>query len=154
MDDPTDPYDDHPSMMGGSPPSAGTAAAAAAAAAGAPGNTPGGNNNSNSSGDNNLSDAELEQHQALLMAEGGAASAEAGEGNGTVGGSGGGVWGRPGGGGISGLACSDPASRVFVFEINEVCAVSSSIRGEHPGGRGGYGIPVFVCLPSSYFTRW
>lgn len=140
--------------MGGSPP------AAAAAATAAPGNTPGGNNNNNSGGDsNNLSDAELEQHQALLVAEGGAASAEAGEGNGTggSGGGGGSVWGRPGrGGGVSGLACPDPASRVFVFEINEVCVcATSSTRGEHPGEAGGDMVPVlFFCLLASYFTAW
>lgn len=105
VDDPPDPYDDHPSMSG--PPFA-----SAVPAGGALGNG------------NRLSDVELEQ-EGLLMVEvdrhatGGASDAAENGGGGI--GAGGGA--RGGGGGV-GLVFPDPSSRAFMFEIKQVlCGV-------------------------------
>lgn len=129
VDDPPDPHDDHPSMMEAhSPPfssasAGGGGTAAAAAAAAAAGDAPPPSTSLGGGGGGDLlsggNDADLEQRQGLLAGgrPGGGAATEA------AGGDGGGAWGRRTGGGLArgiSLAFPDPASRVFVFEINEV----------------------------------
>lgn len=124
VDDPPDPYDDHPSMMGPLPASSSAAAGEEASNGGGGGGAP--------SAAVTAADADLEQRQALLM--GGQAGGGGGGGSGVLeagktirdhGGGSAGVWGNAaaGGGGSRGvsLAFPDPASRVFVFEIKEVC---------------------------------
>eukprot|EP00903_Cladosiphon_okamuranus_P016627 g15335.t1 len=105
VDDPPDPYDDHPSLMGPSPASPSAAGVGAIGGSGRGGASVA------------AVDADLEQHQALLMGGQGGGALEAGEAS-RVGGDV--LWGNAnaGRGGIS-LAFPDPASRVFVFEINE-----------------------------------
>lgn len=103
VDDPPDPYDDHPSMSG--PPFA-----SAVHAGGALGNG------------NRLSAVELEQDGLLMVevdrdANGGVADAAENGGGGIGAGAGGG--GGIGGGG-AGLIFPDPSSRAFMFEIKQV----------------------------------
>ena len=116
MDDPPDPYDDHPSMMGPAPGS--SSAAGAAAGSG------GGGGIGASSAAVAAVDSDLDQRQALLMGGQGEEGLEAAvKGSDGGGGGGDGVWGPAaagGGGRAVSLAFPDPASRVFVFEINEV----------------------------------
>ncbi|CAM9905331.1 unnamed protein product, partial [Ectocarpus fasciculatus] len=127
IDDPPDPYDDHPSMMSSASPE--TASAAAAAADGN-GTANKGDSAAGPRGGGGLSagiDDDLEQQEALLLnAERGgicSASGDAGTASGGGGGGGGNAWGRRreagDGGGRIPLAFPDPASRVFIFEINE-----------------------------------
>ncbi|CAN0336870.1 unnamed protein product, partial [Ectocarpus sp. 12 AP-2014] len=127
IDDPPDPYDDHPSMMTtGSPDNASPAATDES------GTTNNGASSSSPSAVGPRGDDlsagldDLEQQEALLKAERGGIGAARGDGGTASGGGGGGggsAWGRQraadGGGGRISLAFPDPASRVFIFEINE-----------------------------------
>ena len=126
VDDPPDPYDDHPSMMGPAPGS--SSAAGAAAGSG------GGGGIGASSAAVAAVDSDLDQRQALLMGGQGEEGLEAAVKGGDGGGGGGdGVWGAAaagGGGRAVSLAFPDPASRVFVFEINEVRYGTVRYRGD------------------------